>query len=144
MIEKKEAMEANGAEFNAVLSSPVTEGFRPSDRKEDDGLEPGLSKRLGNLLQQSVAAGSASEDNPEGFVVDDQDLKGRYYYDKFNFTPYDAESHTALRKAYVEGLVWTLKYYHEGCVSWSWFYPYHYGKYQSTARQILQALIKHV
>ena len=130
MLEKKEAMKMNGkSEFNAVLSSPRTEVFQPSDRREDDSLEPGLSKRLGSLLQQSVAAGSGNDDNPEGLIVNDQDLKGRYYYDKFKFSPYDAESHRALRKEYIKGLVWTLKYYYEGCVSWSWYYPYHYGRF---------------
>ena len=55
------------------------------------------------------------------------DLKGRYYYDKFKFSPMDAEKHVALRKAYIEGLVWNLQYYYKGCVCWDWFYPYHYG-----------------
>ena len=49
------------------------------------------------------------------------------YYDKFGFTPVDAEKHTALRKAYIEGLVWNLEYYYKGCTSWEWYYPYHYG-----------------
>jgi hypothetical protein len=57
------------------------------------------------------------------------DIKGRYYYDKFGFTPFDAEKHTALRKAYVEGLAWNLKYYYEGCPSWEWYYPFHYGTF---------------
>ena len=49
------------------------------------------------------------------------------YYDKFGFTPVDAEKHRALRKAYIEGLVWNLEYYYKGCTSWEWYYPYHYG-----------------
>jgi 5'-3' exoribonuclease 2 len=55
-------------------------------------------------------------------------LKARYYYEKFAFSPLDAEKHIALRKSYIEGLVWNLQYYYKGCANWDWFYPYHYGK----------------
>lgn len=119
-------------QFTPVLSSPAaTESFQPSHGKDDDQLEPELTQRLGNLLQKSVTSvvGSDSDDAAKqtALAIDDQDLKGRYYYDKFQYSPFDAAKHRALRKAYIEGLVWNLKYYYEGCVSWSWFFPYHYG-----------------
>ena len=103
---------------------------------DEDQLEDGLIRRMGTLLQNSLSSmnnsGSDSDridedDDDEARYLDDQDLKGRYYYDKFEMTPFDADKHRALRKAYMEGLVWNLKYYYEGCVSWNWFYPYHYG-----------------
>lgn len=56
-----------------------------------------------------------------------KDFKGRYYFEKFNFKPIDKPEHLALRKAYMEGLIWCLAYYYKGCISWGWFYPYHYG-----------------
>jgi 5'-3' exoribonuclease 1 len=57
-----------------------------------------------------------------------KDYKGRYYYEKMGLTPLDKEDHWRLRKSYMEGLIWCLAYYYEGCISWGWFYPYHYGK----------------
>jgi 5'-3' exonuclease len=108
---------------------PVTTGdldFQPVE----DNLEEGLISRMGSLLQNSFS----SEKNDDATKrrlsasIDDQDLKGRYYHDKFQITPVDAEKHLAIRKAYVEGLVWNLKYYYQGCVSWEWYYPYHYGR----------------
>ena len=56
----------------------------------------------------------------------EKDYKGRYYYEKLKLTPLDKEDHWALRKSYVEGLMWCLAYYYRGCISWGWFYPYHY------------------
>jgi 5'-3' exoribonuclease 1 len=56
-----------------------------------------------------------------------KDFKGRYYYEKMKITPVDKERHWKLRKSYMEGLRWCLAYYYRGCISWGWFYPYHYG-----------------
>ena len=60
---------------------------------------------------------------------DEKDFKGRYYFEKLKLTPIDKEDHWALRKSYMEGLMWCLAYYYRGCISWGWFYPYHYGTY---------------
>ena len=57
-----------------------------------------------------------------------KDFKGMYYYEKFKMTPLDISAHHALRQSYIEGLMWCLAYYYRGCISWGWFYPYHYGK----------------
>lgn len=57
----------------------------------------------------------------------EKDFKGLYYYEKMKLTPVDKEAHWALRRSYMEGLQWCLAYYYKGCISWGWFYPYHYG-----------------
>jgi 5'-3' exonuclease len=73
-------------------------------------------------------------ENPNATFVDgwnptagEKDFKGRYYYEKLKLTPLDIEKHHALRQSYIEGLMWCLAYYYRGCISWGWFYPYHYG-----------------
>jgi len=109
--------------FNPVMTGhfqAVEEG-----KEENDGL----ISRLGNLLHNSLSRNKdiRSQTSLRSIGIDDTDLKGRYYYDKFQFTPFDEENHKALRKAYVEGLMWNLKYYYQGCPSWEWFFPYHYG-----------------
>lgn len=57
----------------------------------------------------------------------DKDYKGRYYFEKLKLTPVDILEHMKLRRSYIEGLLWCLAYYYRGCVSWGWYYPYHYG-----------------
>ena len=56
-----------------------------------------------------------------------KDFKGRYYFEKLQLKPTDVAGHLALRKSYIEGLIWCLAYYYRGCISWGWFFPYHYG-----------------
>lgn len=113
--------------------------FKPEPSEEEE-MEEGFVNRMGTLFRNSLSSegkeigdsGDITESiEDDGDVFDDhvQDLKGRYYYDKFKFSPLDAKKHIALRKAYIEGLVWNLQYYYKGCVSWDWYYPYHYGKF---------------
>lgn len=113
--------------------------FKPEFTDEEE-LDEGFVSRMGTLFRNSLSnsGDEAVEINDhdskevtnsnEDFEDHVEDLKGRYYYDKFQFSPLDAEKHIALRKAYIEGLVWNLEYYYKGCASWDWFYPYHYGK----------------
>lgn len=65
-----------------------------------------------------------------------KDFKGRYYYEKLKLTPVDKTEHFDLRKAYIEGLQWCLAYYYKGCISWGWFFPYHYGPMLSDLRNL--------
>lgn len=105
-----------------IEEEAIPEGFTPvvsaQPRNKNASAEE-LTERMGGLLRVGIGE--------KNIHVDDKDVKGRYYSDKFGFSPFDAEKHIALRKSYVEGLVWTLKYYYEGCPSWEWYFPYHYG-----------------
>ena len=85
-----------------------------------------------SMIENMMAKADLSDDDfvsgwqPMG-ESDQKDFKGRYYYEKLNLTPLDKAAHWELRKSYMEGLMWCLAYYYEGCISWGWFYPYHYG-----------------
>jgi 5'-3' exonuclease len=95
---------------------------------EEDAKQADYSSMI-----ESVLARYNEEDFVSGWTHIDtpgeKDFKGRYYYEKLGLTPVDKKAHRALRKAYIEGLQWCLAYYYKGCISWGWFYPYHYGKY---------------
>lgn len=55
-------------------------------------------------------------------------------------TRYDtmAENKAQLVQSYLEGLAWVLEYYHNGCGSWTWYYPYLYAPLASDLRNIGQ------
>jgi 5'-3' exonuclease/20S proteasome alpha/beta subunit len=120
----------NAADFSPVMASRVATSTVSEDT---DAEEQGLTTRMGSLLQYSVGTGNPNDDydsrQDSSLVIDETDFKGRYYADKFGFSPFDADKHLALRKTYVEGLIWNLRYYYQSHekLSWEWFYPYHYG-----------------
>ena len=61
-----------------------------------------------------------------------QGWKERYYSDKFQVHGQDlGEFQSQIRQSYIEGLAWVFAYYYRGCVSWHWYYPYHYAPFAS-------------
>lgn len=98
----------------------------------DEELEAAEGEKQGeyeSMIRRMVA------ENPNASFVDGwspkdgaKDFKGRYYFEKLKLTPLDIQAHHSLRQSYIEGLMWCLAYYYRGCISWGWFYPYHYGK----------------
>lgn len=68
--------------------------------------------------------------------------KERYYLDKFK-TPYsNAEYRNLIKQAYIEGICWVFHYYYNGCVSWGWYYPFHYAPFASDLTDIAEMQIE--
>jgi len=59
-----------------------------------------------------------------------------YYREKLGMDLNDTAAHDKLRQSYLEGLMWVYHYYMHGCISWSWFFPYHYAPLISDLVQI--------
>ena len=58
--------------------------------------------------------------------------KERYYREKLGTTPDTQETvRAAVSKAFVEGLVWVMRYYYDGVASWTWYFPFHYAPFAS-------------
>lgn len=57
-----------------------------------------------------------------------ENYKQNYYQRKFGITAEDFECFLyQIKKYYIEGLIWNLRYYYQGCCSWKWFFPYYYA-----------------
>eukprot|EP01113_Clastostelium_recurvatum_P022706 TRINITY_DN2717_c0_g1_i2.p1 TRINITY_DN2717_c0_g1~~TRINITY_DN2717_c0_g1_i2.p1 ORF type:complete len:1752 (+),score=474.29 TRINITY_DN2717_c0_g1_i2:141-5396(+) len=125
----KRDMEGAGSEFlNLNLSSGESSlSNSASGVGAMRALEP--SQFEGKKLVQRIREHFGDDDDDE--PADDL-WKDSYYKEKFNTLGENAnggefkEWHRTLRQKYLEGLMWVMNYYHHGCVSWSWFFPFHY------------------
>mmetsp|Transcript_1572 Transcript_1572/g.5540 ORF Transcript_1572/g.5540 Transcript_1572/m.5540 type:complete len:1005 (-) Transcript_1572:62-3076(-) len=68
---------------------------------------------------------------PDEVRLGEEGWKERYYNHKFKVSSNDQEFKKQLCRDYIEGLVWVMKYYYQGCASWTWFYPHHYAPFSS-------------
>ena len=84
-------------------------------------------------------------DEKEPLFADDG-YKSHYYKSKFGMstspgppsTDVDPAARQKLVSSYLEGLAWVLQYYHNGCGSWTWYYPYLYGPLATDLRGLAE------
>ncbi|KAI1728374.1 5'-3' exoribonuclease 2 like protein [Ditylenchus destructor] len=82
---------------------------------------------------------SEEEEEPEDEIrLWEDGWKDRYYKAKFGENDNNVEFRRKVAWAYTEGLCWVLKYYYQGCVSWTWYYPFHYAPFASDFDTISQ------
>ncbi|TMS12419.1 5'-3' exoribonuclease 2 [Larimichthys crocea] len=83
------------------------------------------------------AEDSDSEPEPEDNVrLWEDGWKQRYYKTKFDVDVTDEDFRRKVVRSYVEGLCWVLRYYYQGCVSWKWYFPFHYAPFASDFKDI--------
>mmetsp|Transcript_9545 Transcript_9545/g.21532 ORF Transcript_9545/g.21532 Transcript_9545/m.21532 type:complete len:1579 (+) Transcript_9545:123-4859(+) len=102
----------------------------PSDfelKAKEDSKQNEYMDMVQTMMADASVEGSKVVDGWTPMDSSEKDYKGRYYFEKLHLKPTDVDGHLALRKAYIEGLIWCLAYYYRGCISWGWFFPYHYG-----------------
>jgi 5'-3' exoribonuclease 2 len=80
---------------------------------------------------------------PDDVRLGEPGWKERYYSKKFKIQKEEtSEEKRYVVQSYVEGLMWVMKYYYEGCPSWSWYYQYHYSPFSSDFQYLSQMNIK--
>lgn len=91
---------------------------------------------IADQLRQYIDNGSenkneSKDDDQDNIRLWEQGSKERYYKSKLNTS---VDDHSFIQKmihSYIEGVCWVMAYYYRGCVSWNWFYPYHYAPFAS-------------
>uniref|UniRef100_A0A0N5A7Q7 5'-3' exoribonuclease n=1 Tax=Syphacia muris TaxID=451379 RepID=A0A0N5A7Q7_9BILA len=78
------------------------------------------------------------DEPPDEVRLWESGYKDRYYESKFGVATDNIEFRRKVAWAFVEGLCWVLKYYYQGCVSWDWYFPYHYAPFASDFDTISQ------
>ena len=125
------------------VSQPAVHGKRTRDALDDGDGNAAASEHptpvsntlsatsTGEGTSRALGGNSGGEDSvPEDTVkLWEEGYQSRYYEQKFRVDANDIEFRHKVARAYVEGLCWVLRYYFQGCPSWTWYYPYHYAPF---------------
>jgi 5'-3' exoribonuclease 1 len=126
--EVQAAEEAKQRAYDEALQALETSVALGYEEPSDDGAD-----EEGFVLARVRKAAKEKEGDPHELdrpLECAKDFKGRYYYEKFKVLPGAAATKIffgKLRESYLQGLMWCLAYYVKGCISWTWYFPYHYG-----------------
>ena len=107
---------------NDLLSDSDTLSEKSNDDEDDD-------KKTCSTIPQII-----NDDDLENMPLIEAEFrqhKNHYYRDKMKINLLSTEQLQIYVEQYIEALKWILKYYYQGCPSWSWFYPHHYAPYLS-------------
>ena len=64
-------------------------------------------------------------------IGDRESWKHRYYEHHFHVSSDQKDLRDDLAKEFLQGVVWTFRYYFKGCCSWSWKFPYPHAPFMS-------------
>ncbi|CAF4404914.1 unnamed protein product, partial [Didymodactylos carnosus] len=93
-----------------------------------------ISAQNGNEEERPVIQSSTILDDNDNEPLIESEFrqhKTHYYREKMNIEQMTSNIMTTNVENYIFALQWILKYYYNGCQSWSWFYPQHYAPYLS-------------
>eukprot|EP01052_Picozoa_sp_SAG31_P028911 SAG31_NODE_2832_length_5025_cov_4.096427_1_plen_1180_part_00 len=124
-----------------TLLSHIAEGERAILLEKEHELKAGKDARrsgrgTAGSKPGSQSAGSRGEldeaDDIDAAIAEmsasagEDAVKMRYYWRKLG-VEFGQQELRSMKRSYMEGLNWVLKYYYQGVPSWNWFYPWHYA-----------------
>jgi len=137
MIGRQEAEILANREYEEKKTAAKRRKFKDAvamTEEEAEEAEEARQREYEEAIQEALGGAPAGESKQQGRVDDGglitKDYRGRYYFEKFSVvagSPAGTQYLSTLAEKYLEGLMWCLAYYVKGCISWTWYYPYHYG-----------------
>ena len=117
----------------------LLEFFNEYDLEVDEHfMEKDFEHQLSAIHRQTQDISKCrKKEQEEDLQFGTRGFKSRYYSKKlkikYEVNPPLLET---LLFEYVRGLCWVMLYYYQGCVSWSWYYPFHYAPFASDLKDI--------
>ncbi|KAL4459931.1 hypothetical protein ABPG74_003457 [Tetrahymena malaccensis] len=114
------------------------------EKKVDIINNESLLQRFKRILsERNNEAKTIKEVKESTQVTLNYNYKLSYYNDKFGVKPQDfIQMQWIIKQSYIEALCWNFAYYYKGCISWSWYYPFHYSPFASDLIDIDQHIIE--
>uniref|UniRef100_A0A7S2ZMF7 Uncharacterized protein n=1 Tax=Rhodosorus marinus TaxID=101924 RepID=A0A7S2ZMF7_9RHOD len=114
---------------NQRRSAPTALDSRRQDleRVIDAGNSENEDSDASDLLPDEALIDLVNLAAPENPLEVHVMLRKAYYEAKCGFSPDNMELLSTIVEDYVKVVLWTVKYYYCGVVSWRWFYPYHFS-----------------
>lgn len=90
--------------------------------------------------QKRPAPDSEEEDDGDPVKLWEHGYHNRYYEAKFGCRGHDEieETRRSVVRLYLEGILWVLLYYYQGCPLWTWYFPYHYAPFALDFRDVME------
>ncbi|KAJ8903934.1 hypothetical protein NDN08_000465 [Rhodosorus marinus] len=114
---------------NQRRTAPTAVDSRRQDLKRvaDAGNSENEDSDASDLLSDEALIDLVNIAAPENPLDVHLSLRKAYYEAKCGFSPDNMELLSTRVEDYVKVVLWTVKYYYCGVVSWRWFYPYHFS-----------------
>ena len=130
---------------NEIKSEVEAENDEDEDEDEEDEDEDESTddKETATEIISNGDIQSGIVDTNEAVKLYEPGYIERYYNAKFHIESKDINTvRKGLVKAYIEGVSWVLRYYYQGCASWTWYYPFHYAPFGSDFTNITDIEVK--